>query len=342
MIRRIAVYASYACQLASLVFSLPFRRVVLIGSPLHGNLGDHAIAIAERQFFRKNKLPCAEISGALYRRIPRIIKKCVKPSDIICVTGGGFLGSLWKIEDDMVNDILSAFPKNKIVIFPQTVFFDENEKDAVLNFARTYSRADNLYLCCREKNSFDFATRLLEGTNCKVLLFPDMVLYLSTQKTKPGKQPGFVYLCLRDDKEAVVPSGAQNYFGNMLSEAGYACKNITTNAPRLILFSQRKREVRKILRTLKSARLVITDRLHGMILSAISGTPCIALDNLSGKVRGVYDLWLKDRLPYVRFVKSSDEITSDIVREMAAMGHQNYNPDIFSEHWEQIAQAIKE
>ena len=37
-----------------------------------------------------------------------------------------------------------------------------------------------------------------------------------------------------------------------------------------------------------SARLVITDRLHGLIFSAITNTPCIAFDNLSGKVHGTY------------------------------------------------------
>ena len=33
----------------------------------------------------------------------------------------------------------------------------------------------------------------------------------------------------------------------------------------------------------QSAELVITDRLHGMIFSVITGTPCIAFDNLMRK-----------------------------------------------------------
>ena len=41
-------------------------------------------------------------------------------------------------------------------------------------------------------------------------------------------------------------------------------------------------------------QLVITDRLHSMIFSIIGGTKCIAFDNKTKKVSGVYDEWLKN------------------------------------------------
>ncbi len=50
-----------------------------------------------------------------------------------------------------------------------------------------------------------------------------------------------------------------------------------------------------------SVQLVVTDRLHGMVFSAITGTPCIALDNISHKVYGAYQ-WLS-YLPYLRFLQ---------------------------------------
>ena len=42
---------------------------------------------------------------------------------------------------------------------------------------------------------------------------------------------------------------------------------------------------------------MVTDTLHCMVSAAITGTPCIAFDNLSGKVQGVYQ-WIKN-LPYI-------------------------------------------
>ena len=43
-----------------------------------------------------------------------------------------------------------------------------------------------------------------------------------------------------------------------------------------------------------------------MILAAITGTPCIAMDNSSGKVKGVYS-WIK-YLNYITFANNVDEV----------------------------------
>lgn len=50
----------------------------------------------------------------------------------------------------------------------------------------------------------------------------------------------------------------------------------------------------------QKSKLVITDRLHGMVFCAISGTPCIAFSNYNHKVKGTYD-WIKD-LDYIKYV----------------------------------------
>ncbi len=55
----------------------------------------------------------------------------------------------------------------------------------------------------------------------------------------------------------------------------------------------------------RQAEIAITDRLHGMVLAAITGTPCIVFSNYNQKVKGTYE-WLKD-LEYIRFVKNIDE-----------------------------------
>jgi pyruvyl transferase EpsI len=53
------------------------------------------------------------------------------------------------------------------------------------------------------------------------------------------------------------------------------------------------------------SKLVITDRLHGMIFSAITGTPCIVFANSNGKVEAEYQ-WIQS-LPYIRFVSHIGE-----------------------------------
>jgi pyruvyl transferase EpsO len=46
-------------------------------------------------------------------------------------------------------------------------------------------------------------------------------------------------------------------------------------------------------RILSSGRVVITDRLHGHILSLLLGIPHVLLDNSYGKVRSFYESWTK-------------------------------------------------
>ena len=74
----------------------------------------------------------------------------------------------------------------------------------------------------------------------------------------------------------------------------------------------------------KHARLVITDRLHGMIFSAITGTPCVALNNSNGKVGFEYE-WLKN-LPYIGFVDDSTDETAIIkaVKIVKAAGSTDF------------------
>ena len=76
-----------------------------------------------------------------------------------------------------------------------------------------------------------------------------------------------------------------------------------------------------------SASLVITDRLHGLIFSAITNTPCIAFDNLSGKVHGIYH-WIED-IPTIRLINTFKEIKENIYCVYGKQGmdvnlHNNY------------------
>jgi pyruvyl transferase EpsI len=61
-----------------------------------------------------------------------------------------------------------------------------------------------------------------------------------------------------------------------------------------------------------ASRLVITDRLHAMIFAVITGTACIAVDNKSKKVSGVYE-WLQD-VPYVHYCDSPAQVCETIDR----------------------------
>ncbi|MCR5455133.1 MAG: polysaccharide pyruvyl transferase family protein [Bacteroidales bacterium] len=314
-------------QLLRLLLTFPLKRTVLIGSPEHGNLGDQAISIAERKLLKQNNIRCAEISGNLYRRLKKLIKPFVKKNDAIGITGGGFLGSLWKLEDDMVNDIILTFKKNKIVIFPQTLFFDND--DDKLNFVKIYSTHNNLHIFLRENNSFSLVQSIL-GDNFKAYLVPDMVLSLDTNDIAPERK-NTILLCLREDKESVLSENSKKYIRQFAEKENCDVKSITTNIPhRQILFEKRDNAVKEILTEIKSSRLMITDRLHAMIFAYITGTPCYVFDNLSRKVSGVYE-WIKD-CGFIKLVSNISEITFE---------NDFSEQKVDLKGWENIVEVIK-
>ena len=73
----------------------------------------------------------------------------------------------------------------------------------------------------------------------------------------------------------------------------FAVRDSDTVVGRQISPDQREGEVLSKLEEFSSAELVITDRLHGMIFCAVTGTPCIVINSKSPKVRGCYQ-WICD------------------------------------------------
>ena len=107
---------------------------LMINVPDHGNLGDQAIAIAEKIFFDEQlpEMKYSEVTGDYYRRNKNAFKRLLGSGITLGISGGGYLGNLWMDEENLVRDVLRDFPENKIVIFPQTVFYrpdDQGKKE---------------------------------------------------------------------------------------------------------------------------------------------------------------------------------------------------------------------
>lgn len=76
------------------------------------------------------------------------------------------------------------------------------------------------------------------------------------------------------------------------------------------------------------AKVVVTDRLHGMIFSAIVGTPCVCIDNVSHKVKNCYS-WLK-HLDYVFYCENKSdffELLNSALSISNMKNIYNFNPN---------------
>lgn len=292
-------------------------------TPEHANLGDHAIALTERQvltdwygpdsFF---EIPANRIDG--FEKAFASLSSCFQ---VILVQGGGFLGVLWQEEELRVRRILSAFAGHRVIIFPQTITLDwstpENRRFSE-DSIQSYIDCPDLVICCRERESLGMMKR--EAPQVQTILSPDIVLCLRAPRFDAARD--HVLICMRADEEAELTSSGVESLQASLRRAfpGLPIESTDTVIEKCVSLNERSCEVENKLREFASARLVVTDRLHGMLFCAITGTPVIALNNCNGKVLGVYD-WISD-LPYVQFARSVHEAVALI--EMGAPEPSDY------------------
>ena len=45
----------------------------------------------------------------------------------VFIHGGGFIGSLWENENSTISLILRTFKNNRIVVLPQSIFYNDEE-----------------------------------------------------------------------------------------------------------------------------------------------------------------------------------------------------------------------
>ena len=280
------------------------RRVGwILGTPEHDNIGDHLIAEAEIGFIRnENFLDCLyEISEQQLLSDFDNQTKRIKQDDIIFLHGGGNLGNLWKVPEAIREKIIIRFRKNTKIIFPQSVYFTEDEDGAISNQrARTIYCGNNLLLCCRDVYSYEYAR---EYFTCKMILVPDIVLWRKREPSCQFERNGAMTL-FRKDRESALSDDSRVIIERRLTQLFESLDQYDTVLPYGIDESHREKEIASIVDRVASTKLVVTDRLHGMILCAVTGTPCIVFGNNHHKVDGGY-LWIKN-LKYIYFCHKID------------------------------------
>ena len=285
------------------------RRVVLICTPEHGNLGDQAIAQYSKQWLTQGCAPyhVAEITINQYETYPKLVERHIRNDDVIVVCGGGWLGNLWFHNEVAVRRILRKFKRNRIIILPQTIYFSDDAagQTQMQSSQAIYSAHPDLWLCLRDKASYRFIAEnhFLRDPD-KALYLPDMVLGFRDQMR--NSQRNGIAFCIRADKEGVqrnaVFRALYAYALELVEEAPLFISTLTGyRIPR----EKREEELNRFFDVLAGKRLVVTDRLHCMLFCAVTATPCIAFDNLTQKVSGNFS-WISE-IPYIKIAHTIDD-----------------------------------
>ena len=341
MIRKIInkcidIFNKFFILLRIIICSLVYKnRAYLFGIPTHGNLGDQAILLGEEKFLTDNlrKTKIIEVESSITKKFNKLLKKLVKDS-VILIHGGGFLGSLWLNEEEMFRTTLKTFPNNTIIVFPQTIFFskDEEGQHILQESKKIYQAHKNLYICCREEYSYNFMKK--EFKTCNIFLAPDMVLYLD--KLEENNKRENILFCIRKDKEKVkydFDKLEDTLKNKSKFQIDYTDTVIKKN---IYTLKKRKKELEKKIHQFKQYKMVVTDRLHGMVFAYLSNTTCLVLQNKSYKVKGVYE-WIKDA-NYIMLAENQNMI--EISDKLLNLKEKVDNKD-FKDNYKVLIELIK-
>lgn len=300
------------------------KKIIIMGIPHHGNIGDNAIAIAEEELIKKF-FPQYELYMMQEKYLDICVKKVrkiIKDQDIIMLHGGGNIGDTYERPEKGRREVIKTFPNNKIIIFPQTAYFSDTiEGQKQLEKSKEiYNNHKNLIIFAREEKSYEFMKK--NFYNCKIYLTPDMVMTLNKSIDLDRKG---ALLLFRTDKEKTLENESIKKIKEIVKTKfeKYTISDMNLGSG-IVNIGGKKRE--KILdnkfKQFQTSQIVITDRLHGMIFAAITETPCVVFGNFNHKITESYK-WLEN-LEYIRFCDNMNEI-EDIIEEVIKTKNRKYD-----------------
>ena len=299
-------------QINENLYDLIDEDYVLFDVPEHRNIGDQLIWCGEHNFLKQIPHKCLFVSSLGYHRSPKIDKKT-----IILLHGGGNFGDVWLLHQKFREKIIQEYPKNKIIIFPQSIQFEDKKNIEIA--AKIFNAHENITIYARDLFSYELLKE--HFTSNRILMVPDMAFSLTLNKKILKKKKKSLIL-KRIDKE-LASEIDENQFLNF-EVKDWPTYNIGFVEHFKKKYTGLNRRVSEILldnniKGLDSFRTFgflpyrkrddfinigiiflsnydfnISTRLHGHILSLLLGIPSILIDNSYGKNKRFHSTWLSN------------------------------------------------
>jgi pyruvyl transferase EpsO len=303
------------------------RPVAIVGFPNYPNVGDSAIYLGQLALLRaigvsRPVLVCDALSYD-----ETVLRRAIGDG-VILLTGGGNFGDLWPDAQHFRERVIAAFPKNPIVQLPQTVHFES--KDWARRARALVGAHRSFTLLARDEQSLDLARH---EVGAESVLCPDVAFCLGALERASAPSRDLLWL-MRSDKESASREFIEERVGprDWLDEereplrelsyhlAGPARSAIAGPIIRPLLartyVSLANRRLRRGLELLASGRAIITDRLHGHVLSLMMGIPHVLVGDRFGKLEGFHRTWTSG-IDGVRWAGSAERAL-DIAQTLAA------------------------
>ena len=323
------------------------KRIILFGEPIHPNLGDQAQLMCTEQLLVK-KYPNYKLikAGMLFSpfcdgiyihllNIPLIklllLKVFIKNDDLFIGHSGYFFvdhHNGWFTYHTLVR-----YFKNRMIILPQTVNFYTPVVKKIAS--RCFSNKSNLTIMCRDEVSFRNAQELFGGT--ELLLYPDIVTSLIGTREYNKERSGVLF-CMRNDIEAHYnPKDIEELIARFANEKTEKI-DTTIKAGLSDILKNRDRYIYEMIEKISTYKVVITDRYHGTIFSAIASTPVVVIASADHKLSSGVNWFPKevygDAVQYATSLADAYEKASAILKQK---DRKYNNPAYFKEgYWDKF------
>lgn len=318
------------------------KKIFLIGTPEHPNIGDSAIAVGELEFIRQyfSGYYVVELTDRKFERYYSEMAYYIGQDDLIFLHGGGNIGERYMQHQNIRNRVIQDFPQNPITILPQTIYFESTEqgKKELERTKNIYSQHNNLTLFTRGMTSLEFARNHFPLVRSECAL--DLALFL---KPRFEVERNGILACIRDlnDESGLSNEQYQRVFQivEQYDPNFIKTNNIFQDDDKNIYSCIRSNVVECELKKFASHRVIVTDRLHGLIFAVITMTPCVLLRSYNQKIAEFYEL-LKDSNAIFYVDQNLDKIGEAIEQ---AMHVQNISyPEVNAAAFEDIYKTIQE
>ena len=288
----------------------PGSPVALLDYPYYPNAGDVLIWAGTRTY-----LDALRADVRYQERHDRYSREALiarHPTGPILLQGGGNFGDRWPEHQEFRERVISDFPDRRIVQLPQTI---EMSLATAARIRGVYSRHPDLTVLLRDSGSLRAAESLfpdLDTGFCPDLAFGysptrkrrrasvDVVELKRSDSESATSIPLFEH---RQDITTTVTDWGLNHREELqwaaIRAPGAVVRRISRHISvlgvrdvpppydgftRLILHSAE--------RTLGRGQVVVTDRLHAVVLAALIGIPVVACDNANRKVSTIIEDYL--------------------------------------------------
>lgn len=323
-------------------YSTDKKKIIVALAANYGNLGDVAITYAQTKFL-KEQYPNYEviefnISDTFTKM--KSLKKIVTNDDIITIVGGGNISNLYDDIEFCRQFIIKMFPENRIVSFPQTIFFtdDSDGRRALKKCEKVYKKHKDFHLILREEKSYKLACIIFKN---KCYLTPDIVFSLKKYTEKSINRTGIMF-SFRDDKEKKISKKVVDELWNSIKGRYPVIKQDTHIGNSINDINELYKEFKALLKDFCKSKLIITDRLHGMIFSYITNTPCIVFSGSNSKIEDCYK-WISGCEGYLlinKFPLEEMEKVISIIDRFYNEVHISHSKDLLNDKYDIIKKIL--